>query len=223
MMEVVRCKTKEEAIKNAGKKLNELFLSHQHSPVLFLSSGGSSLELLDEVEEQYLSHNLTVGMLDERMNVDPEASNSSKFRKTPFFAKLEAKNILLVDIFKEGFTFREKYPQGKVIITQGVGADGHTAGVFPFSEDEKKFQDLFEDKERLVVEYDAGGKTEYSSRVTVTMPFLLKVDHSVVYMVGEDKRDALERVLAEEGTLHETPGRIAREMRDATIFTDILE
>ncbi|MDO8633452.1 MAG: 6-phosphogluconolactonase [Candidatus Wildermuthbacteria bacterium] len=223
MMEVVRCKTKEEAIKNAGKKLNELFLSHQHSPVLFLSSGGSSLELLDEVEEQYLSHNLTVGMLDERMNVDPEASNSSKFRKTSFFAKLEAKNILLVDIFKEGFTFREKYPQGKVIITQGVGADGHTAGVFPFPEDEKKFQDLFEDKERLVVEYDAGGKTEYSSRVTVTMPFLRKVDHSVVYMVGEDKHDALERVLAEEGTLHETPGRIVREMRDATIFTDILE
>ena len=203
-------------------KLNQLFLSHRHVPVLFLSSGGSALELLNEVGEQYLSHDLTVGILDERMNVDPKTSNSSKFRKTPFFAKLEAKNILLVDIFKEAFTFREKYPQGKVIITQGVGADGHTAGIFPFPEDEKKFQDLFQDKEHLVVEYDAGGKTEYSSRATITMPFLRQVDHSLVFLTGEEKRNALERILAEEGTLAETPARIIREMRDVTIFTDIL-
>jgi len=43
----------------------------------------------------------------------------------------------------------------------------------------------------------------------------------VVFMVGEEKRNALERVLAEEGMLAETPARIVREMRDATIFTDI--
>ncbi|OHA68087.1 MAG: hypothetical protein A3J68_00945 [Candidatus Wildermuthbacteria bacterium RIFCSPHIGHO2_02_FULL_48_16] len=215
MMEVVRCKTKEEAIKNAGKKLNELFLSHQHVPVLFLSSGGSALQLLDEIDVNSLPEDLAVGVLDERRGVEPKNSNSTQFKATSFFARLQKRGVPFIDL--EGKTSARK-----VIITQGVGADGHTAGIFPFPEDRKKFRELFENEKVLSVRYNAGDKTEYPERVTVTMPFLRKIDHSVVFMVGEEKRIALERILAEEGTLAETPARIVREMRDVTIFTDIL-
>ncbi|MDO8577435.1 MAG: 6-phosphogluconolactonase [Candidatus Wildermuthbacteria bacterium] len=216
MMEVVRCKIKETAIKNAGKKLSELFLNHQHVPVLFLSSGGSALELLDEIDTVCLPYDLVVGVLDERVGIEPRNSNSAQFKATSFFARLQKRGVPFIDL--EGKTSARK-----VIITQGVGADGHTAGIFPFGENPQRFQELFENEKVLLVRYNAGDKTEYPERVTVTMPFLRKVDHSVVYMVGEEKRDALERVLAEDGALHETPARIAREMRDVTIFTDIQE
>lgn len=217
MIEVLRFKTREEAIERAGRKLNELFLSHQHVPILFLSSGGSALELLDEIEISYLPKNLMVGVLDERVSSDPKASNAAQLKQTSFFMKLQERGVPFLDIFKGEFT----HPQGKIIITQGVGADGHTAGIFPFPEDPKKFQELFENKEHLAVEYDAEGKTEYPRRLTVTMPFLRQVDHSVVFVAGEGKRGALERVLAKEGSLYETPSRIVHEMRQVSIFTDI--
>ena len=219
-MEVVRCKNKEEAKKSAGKKLNQLFLSHQHVPVLFLSSGGSALELLDEIDTACLPKDLAVGVLDERLNVEPKSSNSEQFKATPFFTKLQERGVPFFDIFGEGFRFN---PRGKVIITQGVGADGHTVGIFLLPEDPKKFQELFENGEVSLVKYDAGKKTEYPERATVTMPFLRQVDHSVVFLIGAEKRNALERILAPKGTLFETPARIVREMRAATIFTDILE
>lgn len=215
MIEVFRFKTKEEAIESAGKKLNELFLSHRHVPVLFLSSGGSALELLDEIEISYLPKDLTIGVLDERIGSDLKVSNIAQLRATPFGARLE--EIIVPD----KLTFKKDHPEGKIFITQGVGADGHTAGILPFPEDPKKFQELFEDKEVLSIKYDAGGKTEYPERVTVTMPFLRQVDHSVVFLLGEEKRNALERMLAKDGPLHETPARIVHEMRQVSIFTDI--
>jgi 6-phosphogluconolactonase/glucosamine-6-phosphate isomerase/deaminase len=40
-------------------------------------------------------------------------------------------------------------------------------------------------------------------------------------MKGENKKEALTKVLAEEGSLVETPGRILRELREVKLFTDI--
>jgi len=215
MMEVVRCKTKEEAKKSAGKKLNQLFLSHQHVPVLFLSSGGSALQLLDEIDANSLPKDLALGVLDERLDVESKDSNSEQFKATPFYTMLQARDVPFVEL-KGNTSLR------KVIITQGVGEDGHTAGILPFPENSEVFRELFENKDKPMVEYEAKGKSVYSHRATATLPFLREwVDHSVVFMVGEEKRNALERVLAEEGMLAETPARIVREMRDATIFTDI--
>ncbi|MBI2641965.1 MAG: 6-phosphogluconolactonase [Candidatus Wildermuthbacteria bacterium] len=225
-MEIVRCKSKEEAKKSAGKKLNQLFLSHQHLPVLFLSSGGSALQLLDEIDTTCLPKNLTVGVLDERMDVEPKNSNRAQFKISPFFMKLQERNVPFHDLLSDEYSFflsTEKYPDGKVIITQGVGADGHTAGIVPFPEDPKMFRQLFENEDRSAVVYEAEEKNEYPHRATATISFLRQeVDHSVVYMVGEEKREALERILADEGTLYETPARIVREMQNVTIFTDIL-
>ncbi|MDP2637203.1 MAG: 6-phosphogluconolactonase [bacterium] len=214
MMEVVRCKTKEEAKKSAGKKLNQLFLSHQHVPVLFLSSGGSALQLLDEIDVNTLPEDFAVGMLDERLEVELKDTNSEQFRAAPLYTMLQARHVPFAGL---GNTSTRK-----IIITQGVGVDGHTAGILPFPENSEVFHKLFESKDKPLVEYEAKGTSAYPHRATVTLPFLReRVDHSVVYMVGEEKRSALERILAKDGALHETPARIVREMRDATIFTDI--
>ena len=58
-------------------------------------------------------------------------------------------------------------------------------------------------------------------RVTTTFPYLLYVvDYSIVYAVGEEKKEALKRVLQDKGTLEETPARVIRDMKNVYLFTD---
>jgi len=69
--------------------------------------------------------------------------------------------------------------------------------------------------------YDAKERNEYPQRATITLPFLREIDHSVMYMVGMEKKDALSRMLNAKGMLFETPARIVHEMKEVHIFTDI--
>lgn len=228
-MEVVRQSTKEEALQEVARHLNEVFHVHANVPILFLSSGGSALELLEGV---HLAENVTVSVLDERYSKNPTVNNFAQLfgniHPTTFIDTRVKDNETLRQLAerfeKELRLWKEKNPSGKVIITQGVGSDGHTAGIMPYPENPELFRQLFDAPDHWVVGYDATkGKNEYPLRVTVTMPFLREVvDHSLVYVTGESKKEALARILSSQGNLWETPGRIIREMKNVKIFTDIV-
>ncbi|MDP4007369.1 MAG: 6-phosphogluconolactonase [bacterium] len=232
-MEITRTKSKGEAVEKAAAYLNQTLEAHSHVPTLFLSSGGSSLELLEHVA--IFPPNFIVGMADERFSEDSKVNNFAQLAETSFFEKAEEHGAYFIDtrvqsgqdieMFSRHFEdalrkWREEHPGGRIIITQGMGLDGHTAGIMPFPKEKSAFQELFEG-ERWVVGYDAGNKNEYSLRVTITMPFFRMVDHVVLYAAGKEKHDALSRVLKNEGTLEETPARIIHEMKEVHIFTDI--
>lgn len=198
------------------KKLNEakgalLGALDTDVPILLMVSGGSSISLLDNIK---LADNITLTVLDERYEdesnfaqvshltnrlIDPGAVGGESLEET---ATRFENNI------KE---WRENNPSGKIIITQGMGGDGHTAGIFP----------SFKETDKWVVGYEVN-TNQFPKRITVTPSFLInEVDTSIVYISGESKKEALEKVLDESGSLSETPARIIREMKDATIFTDI--
>jgi len=234
-MEITRTKDKEEATEKASSWFNKILDAHSHVPILFLSSGGSSLELLKNIVI-FPSH-LTIGMTDERFSEDPEVNNFAQLCETSFFQKAEQRGAYFIDtrmqprenmeVFTKRFeealvNWKEEHPGGRIVITQGVGVDGHTAGIMPYPKEQSVFQELFE-KESWVVGYDVEGKNEYPLRVTITLPFLRMVDHSVMYIVGKEKKEVLSLMLSAKGTLFETPARIAREMGDVHIFTDIQE
>ena len=80
---------------------------------------------------------------------------------------------------------------------------------------------MFDDPDQWVVRYDAGEKSPYPHRVTVTLPFLRQVDASIVYACGKEKQGALIKTLKLRGTLAETPGRVIQEMKKVDLFTDI--
>ncbi len=224
-MEVFRYKTKEEARAKAADGLDNLFREIS-GPVLFLSSGGSSLELLNGLQ---IGENVTVSVLDERYSTDPAVNNFvqlfERIRPNAFIDTRVGQNEILEQLAerfeKELRMWKEKNPEGKIVITQGMGFDGHVAGIMPYPENRELFRQMFENRERWVVGYDAAGKNQYPLRITVTFPFLRQVDYSIGYIMGEAKRDALSRVTASEGSLPETPGRILREMKSVKIFTDI--
>ena len=59
--------------------------------------------------------------------------------------------------------------------------------------------------------------------MTVTPTYLKRhIDHAVVYVVGENKREAVARVQAEEGVLAETPARVLKSMKYGQVYTNVV-
>lgn len=224
-------------MRKAILELNLLLKEAKGIPVLLMLSGGSALELLEGIQMRNVGKNITITVLDERFSRDPAVNNFSQIAETEFYKKAERKGINYIDTrihrtislhelsrkFERGLrAWRRKYPKGKIICTQGIGEDGHTAGIIPYTENSKKFARLFENQSHWVAGYDASrSKTEYPKRATVTFPFLREeVESSVAYATGSNKRRAVRSVLAKRGSLAKTPGRILREMKNATLFVD---
>ncbi len=210
----------------AARALGDLFKKFRSAPVLFLSSGGSSLSLLEQVDIVIFSPNITCGVIDERLSADPAINNFLQLRGRLFGATalnwvdsvLQAGDSLvdMADRIDSSWrAWRKDNPNGKITATIGVGVDGHVAGIMP-NIDLKIFDN------KWVAGYDAGPANKFPLRITATFEFLRShVDFAIVYISGEEKRRALERVLADSGSLAETPARILGEMKNAKIFTDI--
>jgi 6-phosphogluconolactonase/glucosamine-6-phosphate isomerase/deaminase len=59
--------------------------------------------------------------------------------------------------------------------------------------------------------------------MTTTISFLKdKIMSAVAVIAGADKKVALDKVMAEEGNISETPGRVMKEMKNVLLLTDIL-
>ena len=237
-MKVSKSRTREGAISKAIEKLNECLLSAGRKPILLMLSGGSALELLEGIDMRLIGKRVTITVLDERFSKDPAVNNFSQVCETGFYKRAELRGIDYIDTrvhhdmrlyalarkFERDLKrWRKKHPVGSILITQGIGEDGHTAGIMPYPENPKKFERLFEKGNRWIVAYNARKeKNEYPRRVSVNLPFLREqVDCSVVYTTGSAKRRAVRQVLAKRGNLAKIPARVIREMKEATLFTDL--
>jgi 6-phosphogluconolactonase/glucosamine-6-phosphate isomerase/deaminase len=220
----------------AGHSLSSLLGEFQGREILLLLAAGSAFEALPHVKPEALGSRLSVAMLDERFSRDRQVSNFLQFKTTPFYKLAVKEDVNIFDSSPgEGETadllslrfetmLREWIalnPKGAVISTFGVGEDGHIAGIAPFPEDAARFEELFEDRNRWVVSYDAGKKLQYPLRVTTTLSFLRQnLRAGVVYVSGERKRGALARLFSRTGSLSETPARILRELPNIALFMD---
>ena len=235
MIEIFREKTEEMARDRAVKMLNEMFARYSSSKLLFLSSGGSSFELVNGIQAKHMGSNVTVGVTDERHSTDPAVNNFAQLMNTEFARRATEEGVQYIDtrvagarlqeaakLFESAIrNWKQEHAEGRVIITQGVGRNGHTCGMMPYPEDPQRFAELFESSEVWVRGYDAGDKNEFAERITITIPFLKEVvDCSVVYMVGKEKQDAFE-ALSQDGSIAARPSRVINHMKDVTLFTDL--
>ncbi len=236
-MEIIRNPDVKKLQEAAAFALGDALLSARGGAVLLLLSGGSAFEMLSGVSEEVCGEHLTIGVLDERFDTDLSINNFLQLQKTNFYIRAKNAGARFIDsvpkeneslesfsekIEKEWKQWRRENKDGKIIITQGMGADGHTAGIMAFPENPELFAKLFLDDERWVVGYDAGTKNEYPKRATATLSFLKnEVDVALVYVAGDAKKSAFEKMISETGTLAETPARILREMKEVKIFTNL--
>lgn len=215
----------------AGEALTEQLLILREHPVLLLLSGGSAFRLLDYVDQMALGSNLTVGVLDERFSFDPQVNNFSQLSRTDFFTRALVCGVSVIDTHvKEGETrsafaarvehgirsWTTAYPQGIVIVTMGVGEDGHTAGILPRVEESLFMNDAW------VTTYAVDSRVnQYTERVTVTYTFLRTVvDFAFVYVTGSSKKNALAAVFQNDGDIFNTPARILHDMKNVYLYTD---
>lgn len=234
-MRIFKSSKAEEVLKKATQELNEILNDRKGRPTLLLLSGGSSLNLLAGIDTKNLDTHLTITVLDERFSADPKVNTFSQIQKTSFYKAAQGARCFFIDTRMQEdesldyFAFRfeddlkkwkKKYPEGMIIITQGIGLDGHTAGIMPHPENLELFNELFEKKNQWIVGYDVTlAKNPYPKRATTTLFFLRNlVDISVVYAFGEDKKEALKKVFALRGSLAEIPARIIHDMRNVRLF-----
>lgn len=211
------------AAKEAAATVVEMFKKYKDVPVLFLASGGSPLEILKYLPEDIFDDRVTVGVSDERFSTDPTINNFAQIMSLPATHWIDTRPLQGESLQGCGQRFdaalkhwKQVNSAGKIVVTQGIGLDGHTAGMMPGC--------IFEDPHVWAVGYDAKEKNKYPLRVTTTMPFLRMVDDSIIYVCGEDKRKPLEetlRVTPLRGGLSKIPARIIHEMKHAEIFTDV--
>lgn len=219
----------------AKQRLENLLDESRRYPVLLMLSGGSSLHIIDEIDDSVLGDNLTVTVLDERFTSDPQLNNWWQISQTDFYTRAQSAGASFIETIpkqqesltkfaarweKELRTWIKRHPHRKTIATIGIGTDGHVAGISPFPNHPERFVEfVFTDK--WVIGYQ--GNLEPSERVTVTAKFMEdKLDVGIVYLVGENKKSALEKVMANEGRMADTPARILREMKQVEVFTDIM-
>lgn len=87
---------------------------------------------------------------------------------------------------REHLEWREKGQDRLDFVLLGLGSDGHTASLFPFSE--------AIDEEDHLVRINEGGQTPEGGRVTMTYPLINAARFVAVFAYGEKKAEAIARV-----------------------------
>jgi 6-phosphogluconolactonase/glucosamine-6-phosphate isomerase/deaminase len=232
--------SKDRLVFETAKAISAILEKEQDKDILLMLAGGSAFEVYNAILPQWLSNRVTIAMTDDRFSHEMDINNAHILQATDFynesvnadayFISTEVWNEQTQEELAKRFEYglrkwREEFPRGVVVAVFGMGEDGHTAGMIPgggkSDGKEKAFPELFEETEKWVVGYSTLNN-EHRDRVTITMSFIRKyVNHAVAFISGEKKHPALERLLAEKGSLAETPARILRELENADIFTDI--
>jgi 6-phosphogluconolactonase/glucosamine-6-phosphate isomerase/deaminase len=227
-----------QPIEEAGALLSSYLGELKGLPTLFLTSGGSSLLLLDYIPEDVLGPNMTISVLDERFSTDENINNFAQMTKHPFYSLAVNKNCSFIDTrVKDGDTkekladrfeeelrnWRNQNQQGKIIITQGIAEDGHTSGIMPMLENPDEFKKLFESDNWIQSYHVSADKNPHTERVTTTLSFLRdEVDIAIGFAVDEKKRSILGRVCDGKNELYILPARIMHQMKDVIIVSNVL-
>lgn len=229
-------KDKEDTVsffaKDITRKLVE-FRDVERRDVLFLSSGGSALSVLDRIDAEAIGPYLTIGIFDERHDPTNKTSNYAQLRKTDFYKRAVSRGCRLIDTMtvkgqskeeladfyeQELRSWKARHPRGAIMATMGIAEDGHTAGIMPFPEDRARFQELFE-RERWIIAYDATGKSPFPHRITTTLTFLRYVDLVGIFFVGAEKGPMFSRLMQGDDPV-ELPGRIIKTLPRGAVYID---
>lgn len=186
--------------------------------VLWFVTGGSSIKVQSKVADKIntkLPGRLVITLTDERFGAENHPdSNWYQLKHSGF----EIDNVKIIN-FLTGESFSDTTKRLREVLKDelekadykignfGIGIDGHTAGILPFS-------DAVNSSE-LVCSYE----TPSFDRITITPKVITKLDEAIVFAMGEMKWPILEK-LQKEFPIDEDPSQILKTVPLLTIFTD---
>ena len=122
---------------------------------------------------------------------------------------INSKNSVVKTVNQYNYIIKDLLKEGVFTIGQlGLGSDGHTSGLLP--------------NNPLMNSTDYYGYfigPDYQ-RITSTPKLISQLDEIVLYVCGQDKAQALQKML-NDGSANEIPARILKNAKKLTIFTDI--
>jgi len=174
----------------------------------FVVSGGSSpMPLYDRLSKAALPwEKISIALADERwVDGEHEASNEKKIRASllqnnaasaPFLGMKNASGSPQggLEICETQY---QQLPEYLALTVLGLGSDGHTASIFPFSAGIDEALDSKSEKLCAAIdalESDVTGP--YTARMTMTMSGLLNSKHIFLLIMGEEKLLTLKRAMS---------------------------
>jgi 6-phosphogluconolactonase/glucosamine-6-phosphate isomerase/deaminase len=170
--------------------------------------------------DQKDQNKLTIMLSDERYgNVGHAGSNAQQLLAAGFNPKGAVFLPVLIDkpleetVEKYNRLISQWLEQSQIIIGQlGIGADGHTVGILPYSPATAV-------KEAFVTNYPAD---DYS-RITITFPALRRISTAYVFAYGNSKQFTLKLLKEKDLPLEEQPAQILKAIPITYIYNDELE
>lgn len=188
--------------------------------VVWIVPGGSNIPLAVEVMKLIpsdASARLTILLTDERFGpVGHPDSNYLQLTQAGFMPK----NARFVPVLSGDGSLEHTTTQfaaiaqdvlqsaDEVIAQFGMGADGHIAGILPYSDAAKS------------TEYAASYETETYTRVTLTFDALRHIDTAFAFVYGSEKHDALQKLRDRTVPLIEQPAQILKELTESYVYND---
>lgn len=215
----------EDAVQAVFERIAQALKADQH--VLWLTSGGSCIAAQVDVMERLRETlpeeiaRLTVMPVDERFGSTGHAdSNSEQMRKAGFNAGRATWHDVLSNSLplQETITHyseiaAEAFAGADVVVaTLGMGPDAHTAGCLPESP-------AVTDTVSTVVGYEWSDYT----RMTLGISELLKINVAFLLAYGESKKEALERLHANNEPVEKLPAKILYDIADVTVYNDYIQ
>jgi len=205
-MKIVKSNLPAKAVADRIQLLLEERIAYGDS-ITWLLAGGSAIDyyrnLASFVTKDIDFSRLTISLGDERYSPDRFHRDATMptFMKLELFKKLKEKGAKFFDILTgdsldhdanrfDSFLQEALNKHNFILSNQGIGADGHTAGIIPNS-DQKLFKSIYESGS-LAVGHRYGGL--HPERITITPKMIKSANMITVYAVGEEKKQILRRL-----------------------------
>ena len=221
----------DDPAKALAHKLEKTIEAYAPDPVLVLYAGGSALKIFEHLNLDAETQVRTIWCAgDERVSGESNLNNYLQLKERLLD---HAQEFTLVDSVgateesPKSFSARMNSELEKifsahknlhVISIQGMGEDGHTAGIFPLPED--RFQDVYEHDSTYVPVHLEG--LTIDSRASITPAFIeSRVDVLFGYVAGEAKKMTLESLKNDSKAIHEMPAQIFKTHKNCDVYTDL--
>ena len=174
---------------------------------LIVSGGRTPAALFDALSQVSLAWDkVDISLADERwVNTDDDASNEKMVRAKLLINKAAAANFIGLKTAHDNAedavqactaNFADVARPFDVLIL-GMGEDGHTASLFPCSEQIAQGLDLESGQMFIAVQ----PTTAPNQRMSLTLPALLNSKHVFLHLTGDSKKEVLAKALADDDEL----------------------
>jgi len=210
----------------------------ENQPTFLLMSGGSILEsykqMLNLLPPELSLSNLTAGLIDERWGHKGHTdSNQHQLESLRVWSELKARGTKMMEMLvsdqpqaavkqlNQSYALIAAQSQ-RVILSLGMGEDGHTAGWLPTRELET-FTQLY-DKPEFVTYFEVDpldSNNPFRHRITTTLKSIELATEIVLFAVGANKKAAITAFQANDQPVNQLPVlALYRAQVKPVLFTD---